>query len=55
MTLDLDSLHPETQVFLLPLERGGKGGGDNELESNIFLFSSPSPHPSPARGGGVSG
>jgi hypothetical protein len=27
--LSLTSIHPETLFFLLPLEGGGKGGGDN--------------------------
>ncbi len=54
----LTGFHPETKIFLLPLDGGGQGGGDKDLKSRIFLFSSPSPQPSPVtprREEGVSG
>ena len=53
--LKLISFHPETQIFLLPLDGGGQGGGDKDLKSQIFIISSPSPQPSPAGGEGVPG
>ena len=49
------TFHPETKIFLLPLDGGGKGGADKDLNPRIFLFNSPSPQPSPAGGEGVSG
>jgi len=48
-------VHPETPVLPLPLDGGGKGGGDHIPESQDYPFWSPSPQPSPARGEEVSG
>jgi len=43
--------HPEVPLFPLPIDGGGKGGGDHILKFNDFLFH----YPSPPRGEGVSG
>ena len=83
MTLELDSLHPETQVFPLPLGggscekirfadeisfsrcpgdgkiRAAKIGGTGMIRNGLPAFREGTqsiwPHPSPARGEGVSG
>jgi len=47
--------HPEVPLFPLPIDGGRKGGSDNVLKFNNFLFDYPSPRPSPPRGEGVSG
>ena len=39
--------HLEVLPFRLPIEGGGKGGGDITLEFNAFLFHYPSPAPLP--------
>jgi len=41
------NFHPEILPFGLPIERGGKGGGDITLKFNVFLFHYPSPAPLP--------
>jgi hypothetical protein len=55
LTLSLVNFHPEIRLFSSPSMGEGEGGGDYGPEFQDFLFSSPSPHPSPARGEGVSG